>query len=210
MTNVLISPSILSADFGKLAEEIESVEGEADYLHIDVMDGHFVPKISFGVTIMKWIKTELPMHAHLMVSNPEAQFKDFVAAGAAMVIFHYEATKDAAGLIKQIKGADVKVGISIKPNTPAEALEGIIEDLDQVLVMSVEPGAGGQSFMKSSLDKISTLRLMREDLQIAVDGGIDPDTAPLVMKAGADVLIAGSYIFESDDRAEAIRKLKTG
>ncbi len=207
-SNVLIAPSILSADFGKLNEEVADVENFADVLHFDVMDGHFVPNLSFGAPVLKWIKTSLPKHCHLMVTNPGARLKEFKEAGADMIIFHQEVVEDLAGMIGAIKALGMKAGISIKPATPADTLSEVIDELDQVLVMSVEPGFGGQSFIPESLDKIRALRAMREDLVIAVDGGINAETAPAVIEAGANELISGSYLFKAPDRKAAADALR--
>lgn len=209
MTNeVLIAPSILSADFGALNADIASVEeAGAHAVHIDAMDGHFVPNLSFGAPVVKWIETGLPKHCHLMVSNPGDLIEDFVKAGADTIIFHVETTDNVKGLLDQIKSHGVKAGVSIKPGTKVSEIADVIMDVDEVLVMSVEPGFGGQEFMMSAVDKIKKLREMRTDLLISVDGGINAETGKLVREAGANLLVAGSYIFKSDNRQAAIQSL---
>lgn len=208
---ILIAPSILSADFGRLNEDIATIEPYADVLHIDVMDGHFVPNLTFGVPIVKWIKTSLPKHCHLMVSNPADLVDDFVKAGADTIIFHIEAVdgeREARALIAKIKSSGVKVGISIKPGTEVEAIEALLSDLDEVLVMSVEPGFGGQSFISNSLEKISKLRALKPELLISVDGGINEETGAQTREAGANLLVAGSYVFKAENREAAIQSLR--
>ncbi len=206
---ILVAPSILSADFGKLNEDVAEVEElGADVLHIDAMDGHFVPNLSFGAPVVKCIETGLPKHCHLMVSNPGDLIEDFVKAGADTIIFHVEATDDVVGLVDKIKSHGVKAGVSIKPGTGVEVLEDVIGEVDEVLVMSVEPGFGGQEFMMSAVDKIKALRAMREDLVLSVDGGINSETAKLVIAAGVNILVAGSYIFKAENRQVAIESLR--
>jgi len=210
---VIISPSILSADFTHLKDEIDSV-ATADMLHIDVMDGVFVPVITFGSHITAQIKgiTDLPLDVHLMVSHPENQIKEFINAGADYITFHYEASPHSHRLIQMIKDAGLKAGISINPGTPVSVLSDIIGFVDVVLIMSVNPGWGGQRFIPQSINKISSVRDMIErsgsGAQIMVDGGINDTVAPEVVKAGADMLVSGSYIFGSKDRASAINSLR--
>lgn len=206
---VLIAPSILSADFGKLNEEVDSIEADADVLHVDVMDGHFVPNLTFGAPVLKCIDTLLPKHVHLMVTNPGDLVEDFVKAGADTIIFHVEAVEDVKGLLDKIKGYGVKAGVSIKPGTGVEVLADVIGEVDDVLVMSVEPGFGGQEFMPIALDKIKRLREMHSDLVISVDGGINAETAQLVREAGANILVAGSYVFKAENRKAAIESLRS-
>ena len=203
-----IAPSILSADFGRLNEEIASVEPLCDYLHFDVMDGHFVPNLSFGAPVLACLKTSLPAQCHLMVSNPEDLLEAFAKAGANMIIVHQEVSDDLPGLFQKIRDLGMEVGVSINPDTPVSTLEAVVRELDQVLVMSVHPGYGGQKFIPEALDKIRMLRQMREDLSIAVDGGVNDETAPSIIQAGADILISGSFIFKSSDRAQAIASLR--
>ena len=212
-TEVLIAPSILSADFGRLNEDIADVEAAgSDVLHVDTMDGHFVPNLSFGAPVLKWIKTGMHKHCHLMVSNPADRVEEFVAAGADTIIFHTEALADDPAQIKAlldvIKGHGVKAGVSIKPGTSVDVLDSLIDEVDEVLVMSVEPGFGGQSFMPVALEKIAALRAARPDLLISVDGGINAETGRQVREAGCNLLVAGSYIFKAENRAAAIESLR--
>ncbi|MEG0977782.1 MAG: ribulose-phosphate 3-epimerase [Bacilli bacterium] len=207
-TNVIIAPSILSADFKHLAKDIKNIEkGGAKYLHYDVMDGHFVPNISFGSAILASIKpcTKLFMDVHLMIDEPQKYYHQFALNGADSITFHYEAFKDKEGILKliaNIKNEGVKVGISIKPLTPVNDIFDFLPFIDMVLIMSVEPGFGGQKFNKNSIAKISALKkeIDRTNLKvlIEVDGGINEETAPLVVNAGADIIVLGSYIFNGN------------
>lgn len=206
---IQISPSILSADFGKLNEDIATVEPYCDSLHVDVMDGHFVPNLTFGAPVVRHIKSKLPLQCHLMVERPQDYIKPFAEAGAQMLIVHQEAAEHLHRLVMAIKEHEMKAGISINPATPVGTLEEIVDDVDQVLVMSVNPGFGGQEFIPDAVDKIRQLRLMREDLEISVDGGINDQTAKLVVEAGANVLVSGSYIFKAKDRKAAIESLRS-
>ncbi len=206
--DIKISPSILSADFGCLNDDIKTVEEHADFIHVDVMDGHFVPNLTFGAPVVKCIKTKLPLDVHLMISNPENFIEDFAKAGANVLTVHYEAAKDLHGLLAKIKENNMRAGVSIKPDTKVEVLEEYLEELDWVLIMSVEPGFGGQGFMNSALDKIKWLREKSPELDIAVDGGINDETGRKCEMAGANVLIAGSYIFGAKDRRQAIDLLR--
>lgn len=218
MKRTLIAPSILSADFSKLGEEIALVESlGADYLHFDVMDGHFVPNISFGVPVLKSISKihNMVNDVHIMISDPIDYIEKFVDAGADIITFHYEACKDdyeVKEVIDLIKFYGVKVGMSIKPKTPVEVVEPFLEDLDLLLVMSVEPGFGGQSFIPSALDKISILRKVIDakgyNCLIEVDGGINNETALLCKEAGVDILVAGSYLFGKEDIKERMELLR--
>lgn len=205
---IQIAPSILSADFGKLNEEISWVEPHSDRIHFDVMDGHFVPNISFGAPVMKWIKTKLPIDAHLMIETPERFCDDFVKAGADLIIVHEEACLDLPKVLDYLKGLGVKAGVSIKPMTPVSKIKHVLDKVDQVLVMTVEPGFGGQEFMENMVPKISELRALEFIGDIAVDGGIDDKTAPICVAAGANILVAGNYIFSSVDRVFAIKSLR--
>lgn len=205
---IKISPSILSADFGRLNEDIKTVEQHSDYIHVDVMDGHFVPNLTFGAPVVRCIKSNLPLDVHLMIENPENFIEDFAKAGAKVLTVHFEAAHDLHGLIVKIKEKGMKAGVSIKPGTQVEVLKDYLNEIDWVLVMSVEPGFGGQGFINGALDKIKWLRKNAPELDIAVDGGINDETARLCEEAGANVLIAGSYIFKADDRKEAIDLLR--
>ncbi len=212
---MLISPSILASDFSRLAEEVKSIENAgADLVHIDVMDGMFVPNITLGAPVITCLKgkTTLPFDVHLMINEPARYIDDFAKAGADIITFHIEATEDVKGTIEKIKNAGIKPALSIKPGTPADVVFPYLEDLYMVLVMTVEPGFGGQSFMPGTMPKVRAIREKAEelglDLRIQVDGGIDDKTVSAATKNGADVLVAGSYIFKAADRAEAIKKLK--
>ena len=210
---MIISPSILSADFSKLREEIETVSA-AEFLHIDVMDGVFVPNISFGAKIQKEIRPHfknMVFDTHLMIIDPIKYIKDFALAGSDYITFHVESESDCKATINEIKKYNVKAGISIKPNTPVSAIYDYLSDLDMVLVMSVEPGFGGQAFMPSALDKIKELKELKEkhgySYLINVDGGINAETYKLVRDAGTDVVVAGTYLFNQKDREKAIKEL---
>ncbi len=218
MKNVYIAPSILSADFKKLGEEISLVESlGAEYLHFDVMDGHFVPNISFGVPVLKSISKchQMINDVHIMISEPKKYIEKFVDAGADIITFHYEACEDdeeVQEVIDLIHSFGIKAGISVKPKTPIEVVEQFLGDLELVLVMSVEPGFGGQSFIPEALDKISYLRKMI-DLNgylclVEVDGGINEKTAKLCRDAGVDILVAGSYLFGNEDIEERMESLR--
>ena len=211
----IISPSMLSADFGNLERDTKMIDrSAAQWVHIDVMDGVFVPNISFGFPVMKPIRkaTDKVLDVHLMIVEPEKYVKRFVEAGADYVTFHYEATEKIDFCIDEIHSAGAKAGISIKPATPASVLKDILAKVELVLVMSVEPGFGGQSFMSDMLPKITAIREKANeanpDLLIQVDGGIVPETARLCVDAGADVLVSGSFIFGAPDTKEAIDSLR--
>ena len=211
---VKIAPSILSADFAKLGEEIKEVESAVDYIHVDVMDGHFVPNITIGPLIVDAIRpvTDLPLDVHLMIENPEHYIQAFVDAGADIITVHQEACPHLHRVVQQIKQAGVKAGVVINPATPVESIEYVLEDVDLVLVMTVNPGFGGQSFIPSGLNKIKQLFDLRSEhgysYEIEVDGGVILETAKLCIDAGADVLVAGSAIFNKDNRIEAIKAIK--
>jgi ribulose-phosphate 3-epimerase len=210
---MIIAPSILSADFGKLADSVAAVK-DAKWLHVDVMDGHFVPNISLGPVVVKGLRqyTEQVLDTHLMISNPMKYAKEFVKAGSDRITFHIETVEDPKYMIDLLHELDVAVGVSIKPKTSVKAIKTLIPFIDQVLVMSVEPGFGGQTFMPNALDKIKELAMLKKtmnpSLKIAVDGGINAETAKLCKAAGADVLIAGSYIFKADDPLEKMDSLR--
>ena len=208
-----IAPSILSSDFARLTEEIESIKN-CDMVHIDVMDGHFVPNLTFGAPVVKCIRkyTELFFDCHLMISNPLKYATDFAKAGADLITFHYESDNNPKEVIDEIKRLGCKVGISIKPKTDVSVLYPYLDDVDLILIMSVEPGFGGQSFMPEVLDKVKALKEIKikdnKKYAIEIDGGIDDKTIILAKEAGVEVCVAGSYIFKQKDRIETIKKLK--
>lgn len=212
---VKIAPSILSADFSKLGEEILDVEkGGADYIHVDVMDGHFVPNITIGPLIVEAIRpvTKLPLDVHLMIENPDQYIKAFADAGADYLTVHVEACRHLHRTIQYIKSFGVKSGVVLNPATPVETIQHIIRDVDMVLLMSVNPGFGGQKFIHEVLPKIQKVKQMADgkgaNLEIEIDGGINSETAKLCIEAGANVLVAGSAIYNQKDRAKAISLIK--
>ena len=212
---MLISPSILASDFSRLAEEVKSIENAgADLVHIDVMDGMFVPNITLGAPVIKCLKgkTDLPFDVHLMIEEPIRYIDDFASAGADIITFHIEAAKDVKATIEKIKACGCKPAISIKPNTPADVIFPYLNDLYMVLVMTVEPGFGGQSFMPETMPKVKAIREEATKRNIAmriqVDGGIDDKTVSIVTENGADVIVAGSYVFKAADRSIPIKTLR--
>ena len=212
---VKISPSILAADFSRLLDEIVSMEqAGADMIHLDVMDGIFVTNISFGLPVIESLRkrTDMIFDVHLMIDRPERYAKRFIDAGADILTFHIEATEDPAGLLDLIRSHGAKAAISIKPGTPAEAVFPLLDKCDMVLVMTVEPGYGGQKFMADMLPKIAEIKKEIDKrglvVEIQVDGGINPENAPSVISAGANILVAGSSVFKSDDRMKAIESLR--
>ncbi|MEH7308115.1 ribulose-phosphate 3-epimerase [Neobacillus drentensis] len=212
---VKIAPSILSADFSKLGEEILAVEkGGADYIHIDVMDGHFVPNITIGPLIVEAIRpvTKLPLDVHLMIENPDHYIEAFAKAGADYITVHVEACRHLHRTIQNIKSYGVKAGVVLNPATPVESIQHIIRDIDMVLLMSVNPGFGGQKFIPEVLPKIRKVKEMAEeigmDLEIEIDGGVNAETAKVCIDAGANVLVAGSAIYNEENYTRAISLLR--
>lgn len=210
-----IAPSILSADFARLGEEIAAIEAAgADYVHVDVMDGHFVPNLTIGPPVVAALRkvTKLPLDVHLMIDNPDAYIPEFARAGADIITVHQEASTHLHRAVQLIKSLGKKAGVSINPATPVSTLEVILDELDLVLVMSVNPGFGGQSFIPSALNKISSLRREIERRALAteleVDGGVKTDNIAEIAAAGADVFVAGSAVFGSSDYAATIAALK--
>jgi len=213
--SVLIAPSILSADFGRLADEVRAVEqAGADYIHVDVMDGRFVPNITLGPVVVEAVRraTQLPLDVHLMIVEPEKYVEAFAAAGANLISVHVEASPHLHRTLHQIREAGARPAAVLNPSTPVDMVEDVLDDLDMVLLMSVNPGFGGQRFIPRVLDKIRRLRQLVSSrglkVDIEVDGGIDPDIAPKAIEAGANVLVAGTAVFHAKDYRAAIAALR--
>jgi len=213
---IKLAPSILSADFSRLGEQVaEATEAGADYIHIDVMDGHFVPQITIGAPVVAAIRrwTNLPLDVHLMIEAPERQINQFADAGADIITVHIEACPNIHQIVQMIKEAEVKAGVSLNPGTPIDVLKEVLSSLDLVLIMTVNPGFGGQAFIEDTLDKVVRLRveLDRRSLaaELEVDGGINAEIAPRVVRAGARVLVAGSAVFHSGQTVkETLAKIR--
>ena len=210
-----IAPSILSADFCRLGDEVRAVEAAgADYIHVDVMDGHFVPNITIGPLVVDAVRkiTSLPLDVHLMIENPDRYIPDFAAAGADIIVVHAEASTHLHRSIQLIKSLGKRAGVSLNPATPLNCLEYVLADLDMVVLMTVNPGFGGQSFIEECLPKITSLRAMLDkrgvEAELEVDGGVKVDNIARISHAGADVFVAGSAVFGSSDYAETIKALK--
>ena len=210
-----IAPSILSADFSRLGDEIRAVEtADADYIHIDVMDGHFVPNITIGPLVVKAARgvTTLPLDVHLMIENPDIYIPDFAEAGADIIVVHAEAVHHLNRTLQLIKSLGKKAGVAVNPATPLNLLEYVLDDLDLVLIMTVNPGFGGQKFIKSSMSKIHSLREIMDkrgsEAELEVDGGVNADNIAEISNAGADVFVAGNTVFSSPDYIATIKELK--
>ncbi|MGN0721578.1 MAG: ribulose-phosphate 3-epimerase [Anaerovoracaceae bacterium] len=210
-----LAPSILSADFGHLAEDVKKIEeGGADYIHVDVMDGHFVPNISFGAPVMKCLngKTGLPYDVHLMIENPDKYIEDFVTPQTEYITVHQEACTHLHRTVQNIKSKGIKAGVSINPATPVSTLECILPDVDLVLIMSVNPGFGGQKFIAGTLDKVRELaeikRAKNLNFVIEIDGGITLDNIKEVMDAGVEMAVAGSAVFKAEDVVKRVKDFK--
>ena len=212
---IKLAPSILSADFARLLEDVKKVEkAGCEYLHIDVMDGHFVPNITLGPAIVKSLRRDVNMvfDTHLMIENPDNYIKDFVDAGSDLIVVHAEACRHLHRTIQNIKSYNVNVGVALNPATSIESIKHIIEDVDMVLIMTVNPGFGGQSFIESMLEKIKELKQLIDDknlnVDIQVDGGIKPDNIHKVVEAGANIIVAGSAIFNSENIEETVSLMR--
>ena len=212
---IKLAPSILSADFARLLEDVKKVEeAGCEYLHIDVMDGHFVPNITLGPGIVKSLRKDVNMvfDTHLMIENPDNYIKDFVDAGSDLIVVHQEACRHLHRTIQNIKSYNVKAGVALNPATPIETIKHVLEDVDMVLIMTVNPGFGGQSFIESTIEKIQEIKKLIDEknlnVDIQVDGGIKPNNIDKVVKAGANIIVAGSAIFNSDDIAQTVKLMR--
>ncbi len=217
MSKALVAPSLLSADPLRFGEELANIEqAGADWHHVDVMDGHFVPNLTFGIPLVQALKkqTKIPLDVHIMVSNPDTVALDYVKAGADILVFHAEASTHPHRLLQAIRAAGAKAGLALNPGTPIEAALPLLDDADLFLIMSVNPGFGGQKFIPSTVERVAKLRQalvargLDKKVQIEVDGGINAETGAEVVKAGANVLVAGTFVYGAADRSAAIRKLK--
>jgi ribulose-phosphate 3-epimerase len=211
---VMIAPSILAADFGYLADEIKKIEEDADFLHFDVMDGHYVPNISFGIPVLRSIRpySKLPFDVHLMIEKPLDYIPAFAKAGADMITFHVETVDDPLYVAGEIRKLGLRAGVSIHPDTPIDKLSSVLSEIDLVLIMSVRPGFGGQQYMTQATERIRAVREMLDSIYsnaiLSVDGGLDLSNCRTVVKAGATLLVAGSTIFGAMDPASTVKELK--
>ena len=213
--STIVSPSILAADFANLERDVKMLNSsEADWIHIDIMDGQFVPNISFGLPVMKAIHkhAEKPLDVHLMIETPDDYIEDFKEAGAEILTVHYEVCRHLHRTLQAIKAARMKTGVAINPHTPVDLLQDVIKDIDVVLIMSVNPGFGGQKFIPSTVDKVRKLKNLIDNKGattiIEVDGGVNSDNAKSLVDAGASALVAGSFVFKSDDPVQTIKELR--
>lgn len=214
--NYLIAPSVLAADFANLQRDIEMVNSsDADWFHVDIMDGVFVPNISFGFPVLEAINryAKKPLDVHLMITNPDRYIEAFANAGASVITVHYEACTHLHRTVDAIKNLGCKAGVALNPHTPVSSLENVIRDIDLALIMSVNPGFGGQKFISQTYKKVHSLRELsagvNDNLMIEIDGGVNLDNAPLLMEAGANVLVAGNFVFSAEDPVSTIHSLKT-
>ncbi len=213
MPRPLIAPSILSADFGRLAEELRAIEaGGADYVHVDVMDGHFVPNLTLGPPVIEWVRkaTKLPLDVHLMIEDPDASIPQYAAAGADLISVHAEACTHLHRTLQLIRSLGKRAAVALNPATPLDAIRYVLGDVSMILLMTVNPGFGGQQFIDAVLPKIRELRALAPDLDIEVDGGIKPANVARVAAAGANVFVAGSAVFGQPDYRAVISALRSG